>query len=158
MSKVVANQEFVKRLTKLLTPIVNSKGLILVELQLRPESSGLVLRLFVDWPEGGINLEECVQISRQVGCFLDVEDIVPGCYHLEVSSPGLTKSLVVPKDYEIFVGRMIKILVQDQGGKSCIYRGELKGLQEMNVHLGINNQLVIVPLNKIIKANLDINF
>jgi ribosome maturation factor RimP len=158
MAKATDNQELVERLTELLTPVVRSEGLILVELQFRPEGSGLVLRLFVDRPEGGVSLEECAQVSRQAGDLLDVEDIVPARFNLEVSSPGLTRRLKTPRDFEIFAGRLVKMMVREADGKNHTYRGHLKGLQGEEVVLDVEGRLKSVPLSAVLKAHLDIGF
>lgn len=158
MAKTADNQELVERLTGLLTPVVRSEGLILVELQFRPEGSGLVLRLFVDRPEGGVSLEECAQVSRQAGDLLDVEDVVPGRFNLEVSSPGLTRRLKTARDFEIFAGRAVKMMVREADGKNRTYCGLLKGMQGEEVVLEIEGKLRTAPLGQVLKANLDIGF
>lgn len=158
MAKATDNQELVERLTELLTPVVRSEGLILVELQFRPEGLGLVLRLFVDRPEGGISLEECAQVSRQASDLLDVEDIVPARFNLEVSSPGLTRRLKTARDFTIFAGRLVKMMVREADGKNRTYRGQLKGMQGEEVVLDVEGRLKSVPLAEVLKANLDINF
>jgi ribosome maturation factor RimP len=158
MAKTADNQELVERLTGLLTPVVRSEGLILVELQFRPEGLGLVLRLFVERPEGGVSLDDCAQVSRQASDLLDVEDIVPGRFSLEVSSPGLTRRLKTARDFTIFAGRLVKMMVRDADGKNRTYRGQLKGMQGEEVVLEVEGRLRTVPLGDVLKANLDISF
>ncbi len=158
MAQAAANQELLDRLNELLTPVVRSEGLILVELQFRPEGSGLVLRLFVDRPEGGVSLEECAQVSRQASDLLDVEDVIPKRFNLEVSSPGLTRRLKTPRDFEIFAGRLVKMMVREPDGKNRTYRGLLKGLQGGEVILEVEGRLRAVPLEGVLRANLDVSF
>jgi ribosome maturation factor RimP len=158
MAKTADNQELVERLEGLLTPVVRSEGLILVELQFRPEGSGLVLRLFVDRPEGGVSLDECAQVSRQASDLLDVEDVVPGRFHLEVSSPGLTRRLKTARDFEIFAGRLVKMMVREADGKNRTWRGQLKGMQGEEVVVEVEGRLRTAPLGEVLKANLDIGF
>ena len=69
-------EDFCRRLQEFVEPVVRSEGLVLVELQWRPEKRGSVLRLYVDRPEGGVTLEECAVVSRQVSDLLDVEDVI----------------------------------------------------------------------------------
>ncbi len=158
MAQAAANQELLDRLNELLTPVVRSEGLILVELQFRPEGSGLVLRLFVDRPEGGVSLEECAQVSRQASDLLDVEDVIPKRFNLEVSSPGLTRRLKTPRDFEIFAGRLVKMMVREPDGKMRTYRGLLKGIQGGEVILEVEGRLRAVPLEGVLRANLDVSF
>ena len=78
------------RLNTLLAPCVEAMGYELADLELKRESRGQVLRLFID-QDSGIGLEDCERVSGQVSALLDVEDPIPGHYSLEVSSPGLDR-------------------------------------------------------------------
>jgi ribosome maturation factor RimP len=153
-----AGGEMVLRLTDFLEPVVRSEGLVLVELTFQPEKQGLVLRLFVDRPQGGVTLDECQQVSRQVGDLLDVEDLVPEKYHLEVSSPGLTRRLKTRREYEIFAGRLASLVVTDDQGRSRKTTGVLKGLMGEEVLLEVNGKVQAIPLDRVAKANLEIEF
>ncbi len=153
--KTAAQQETLAKLQAMLEPVARSEGLVLVEMQYRPEGSGLVLRLFVDRPEGGVTLEECAQVSRQVSDLLDVEDMIPSRFHLEVSSPGLNRRLKTERDFELFAGRAVKVIYLDEQGKSRTVRGQLKGVQGQEVLLDMDGRMLAVPLARINKANLD---
>lgn len=155
VDKAAAQEALKIKLQEMLEPLVRSEGLILVELQYRAEDSGLVLRLYVDRPQGGVSLEECAKVSRQIGDLLDVEDLIPGHFRLEVSSPGLARRLRTPRDYEIFAGRTVKVMYLDQEGKSRTLRGALKGLQRGEVVVEAEGKLRTLPLESIAKANLD---
>ena len=85
-------EEILKRVGELSEPILAGEGFELVEIQFRRESRGWILRLFVD-REGGMSLDDCVRLSHEIGRGLDVEDLIEMPYTLEVSSPGLTRSL-----------------------------------------------------------------
>lgn len=151
-----ANAEIAQRLMALVEPIVRSEGLVLVELQWRSENIGQVLRLFVDRPEGGVTLDECSLISRQVSDLLDVEDPIGGAYRLEVSSPGLDRRLKSAREYAIFAGRLAKLVINDDGENSgrLVVRGRLMGLQGDDVLLEIDGRPKAVPLGQVVKANL----
>jgi len=136
--------------------VVRSEGLLLVELQYRPEGRGNVLRLYVDRPEGGVTLEECALVSRQVSDLLDVEDLLPGRYHLEVSSPGLTRQLKTKRDFEIFAGRTARLVVRSDPGGSDTLEGRLKGILGEEVLLDCGGQLKAVPLSRVAKAKLTV--
>jgi len=88
--------------------LLPSMGLELVEVQFRREQQGWVLRIFID-SEDGITLDHCSQVSRQLGDFLDVEDLIDYAYHLEVSSPGLERKLGKIEDFIRFCGKKTKI-------------------------------------------------
>ena len=94
--------------SRLADPILSSEGFELVEIEFRREARGWVLRLYVD-KEGGITLDDCAQISQEIGRNLDVEDFIMTPYILEVSSPGLTRSLKTEKDFMKYRDRLVKV-------------------------------------------------
>mgnify|MGYP001363178946 FL=1 len=98
---------------QLLEPVVEDMGyeLVTVELTGSP-SGGQVLRTYIDAP-GGILLEDCEQVSRQVSAILDVEGPIKGEYTLEVSSPGVDRPLVKPEHFERFQGNHVKVVMRE---------------------------------------------
>ena len=143
------------RLQELLEPLVRSEGLILVELQLRRENQGQVLRMYVDRPQGGITLDECALISRQSSDLLDVDDLIPGRYRLEVSSPGLTRRLRRPREYELFAGRLAKLVVHEPDGGTETVRGRLKGLMGQDVLIESQGRVRALAMDQVAKATLE---
>lgn len=97
------------RAQELLEPIVAGEGLELLEVEFIREREGWILRLFIDKPGGRVGLDECSQVSRAVDTALDVEDIIPHEYNLEVSSPGLNRPLKKPVHYERVKGQKVKV-------------------------------------------------
>jgi ribosome maturation factor RimP len=97
------------RAQELLEPIVAGEGLELLEVEFVREREGWVLRLFIDKPGGRVGLDECSQVSRAVDTVLDVEDIVPHEYNLEVSSPGVNRPLKKPAHFERVKGQKVKV-------------------------------------------------
>lgn len=89
--------------------LLESLGFELVDMEYLAADSRGVLRLYIDRPEGGITLDDCVTVSRQMAALLDVEDLIPFSYTLEVSSPGLNRPLKRPKDFLAHCGKKIKI-------------------------------------------------
>ena len=153
----VGSSEFCRRLQEFVEPVVRSEGLMLVELQWRPEKRGNVLRLYVERPEGGVTLDECAVVSRQVSDLLDVEDLIPAHFHLEVSSPGLTRLLKTRHEFEIFAGRTIRLTVKDDLGGSETLNGRLKGLVGDEVLVECDGRIRAVPLNQVAKAKLTVD-
>ena len=152
----VDSPEFVARLHELAEPVVRSEGLMLVELIWRREGKGRVLRLYVDRPEGGVTFDDCALVSRQLSHLLDVEDLVPAKYRLEVSSPGLTRQLKSPREYDIFAGRPARLVVKSPDGRTETVKGLLKGLAGEEVLIETKGRVRSVPLNQVAKANLEI--
>ena len=150
----------VEQIKAVALPLLDSLGIELVELEYRKEGQGMVLRLFIDKP-GGILLDDCAAVSRELSELLDVEDIIDANYNLEVSSPGLCRPLTKPADYERYAGRLVKIrtfemLADDAGNRRKTFLGELVGLDDGIVSLKlVEGQSAAVPLDKIAKANLE---
>lgn len=152
----VDSPEFIARLHELTEPVVRSEGLVLVELIWRREGRGRVLRLYVDRPEGGVTLDECAVVSRQISHLLDVEDFIPGKYSLEVSSPGLTRQLKNPREYDIFAGRPARVVIRDADGRTETVKGVLKGLAGEEVLIETKGRVRSVPLSQVAKAKLEV--
>jgi len=88
--------------------IVSSEGLELVHIDYRRQGRGFLLRVDID-KEGGVTLDDCQNISQQVSAFLDVEDVIPAEYELQVSSPGLDRKFYKQSDYQKFLGRLVRV-------------------------------------------------
>lgn len=88
--------------------IVEAEGLELVHVDYARKGRGFHLRIDID-KEGGVTVDDCSLISQQVSTYLDVEDFVPGEYDLEVSSPGLDRKFYSEKDYQKFIGRLVRV-------------------------------------------------
>jgi ribosome maturation factor RimP len=148
------------QVTKVAEQIASSLGMELVDLEYMRVGRDMVLRLFID-KEGGVTLDDCAGVSRELSEVLDVEDIIPDHYTLEVSSPGLDRPLKKVADYEKYKGRLVKIrtfepLLDDAGNKRKTFLGELKGLENGIVLLKLKEgQGAAIPFEKIAKANLD---
>ncbi len=159
----MAQIDVVSHLTELMQPVINSLGLELIEIEYKREGRQMVLRIFIDKPEG-ITVEDCSALSREISQLLDVEDIVPGHYNLEVSSPGLNRPLKTSTDYMKYIGRLIKLrtfelLPDDSGNRRKTFMGELLGLDNDMVRIKlIEGQTATIPLAKVAKANLEFVF
>jgi ribosome maturation factor RimP len=88
--------------------IVASEGLELVHIEYKRQGRGFLLRVDID-KEGGVNIDDCSLISQQVSTYLDVDDVIPGEYELQVSSPGLDRKFYSRTDYEKFTGRLVRV-------------------------------------------------
>lgn len=159
----MAKIDVVARVTELAEPLAASLGLELAEVEYRQEGRQMVLRLYID-KDGGVALDDCSAVSRELTEILDVEDFIQGHYNLEVSSPGLNRPLKKPSDFERYTGRLVKIrtfepLADDAGNMRKTFLGELLGLSDGIVRLKLNEgQTASVPLGKVAKANLEFEF
>jgi ribosome maturation factor RimP len=148
-------EEVINRITDLIQPYLMAQGVELVDLELtQPRRGRATLRLFVDHA-GGITLDEITRVSRVVGEILDVHDPISPSYTLEVSSPGLTRALKKPQDYERYAGRLVRLTTRSPWQGKQVHRGILKGLANEEVSLEEDQALVRIPLREIAKARLD---
>ena len=98
----------------LLAPAVEALGLELLGLEFRPGNGNALLRLYIDAPsrEGGVTLDDCEAVSREVSALMDVHDPIDSHYTLEVSSPGIDRPLFKPAHFARFVGESAKIALE----------------------------------------------
>ena len=126
----------------------------LVHLEMRRESGGMVVRLFID-KEGGVTLDDCAHVSRQVSARLDADDPIEGRYTLEVSSPGLDRPLSRDRDFERFSGHRVKVTTESPIDGQRNFIGRLNGLMAGAVHLVLEDgREVNIPRNRISRACL----
>ncbi|MDD6402068.1 MAG: ribosome maturation factor RimP [Lachnospiraceae bacterium] len=100
--------EIEKYCESLVTPIIKDNNFELVDVEYVKEGSDYYLRVFAD-KEGGINIDDCVLISRALEEKLDAEDKIEEAYILEVSSPGLTRPLKKDKDFKRSIGKLVEV-------------------------------------------------
>ncbi len=138
-------------------PMAQAEGLELVDVEYRREAQGWVLRAYID-REGGVTVDDCAAISRELGTMLEVRDIIPNRYFLEVSSPGLTRPLKKPEDFNKFRNKMIKLktFTPIEGRRN--FKGTLLGIEEERVRLEADGHIYEIPLQDIAKANLELEF
>ena len=120
--------EIVDRVCQMASAIAESETLELAGAEWKGSLRGRVLRVYIDGPDG-ITHDHCARVSRRLSAALDVEDLVPGKYSLEVSSPGLERRLRRPSDFERFEGRLVKVRARGTGSvtgriESC-WRGDV---------------------------------
>jgi ribosome maturation factor RimP len=129
----------------------------LVEIQYRREARGWVLRIYID-KEGGVTLDDCTRFSQELGSLLDVEDFISAPYTLEVSSPGLTRSLRTEKDFVRYCGHLIKVKTFDPIENRRQFRGRLLKFSENRIGIETEGRVFQIPLSNVAKANLEIEF
>ena len=139
---------------------IEALGYELVELERAGSKARPILRIRVDkegtTPENGVTLEDCRLVSRDVEAFLDAKEDLSERYVLEVSSPGIERPLVKPRDFERFAGKDVAIKTsQSVGDLGKRVEGVLRGLSNNDeVELEIKNEIVRIPRKEIKKAHL----
>jgi len=148
-----AQKEVIALVNTLAEPLCENEGMELVHVEYQRESAGWVLRLYIDRP-GGIMLEDCARVSRQMGDLLDVRVENIGPYSLEVSSPGIDRPLGKASDYERFKGNIARIRTSMPADGQKNFKGILSGLEDGVVTLLIDDKTVAIPFQTITRARL----
>jgi ribosome maturation factor RimP len=155
----------VEKVREIASRVAADRGLEIFDVQFRREAPGMVLRIQIDRPgpaasaEDSVSVDDCAQVSRELSAILDVEDVVPSAYTLEVSSPGLDRPLRHADDYRRFAGRLAKIVMREKVDGQGFYRGKLAGVDGTDVLIEADDrQTHRVPLAAITRANLEVEF
>lgn len=147
-----------KAVLEILHPIVEENSCELVDIKYLRERGGRVLRIYLD-KEGGITVDDCADVSRELSVALDAYDILPGNpYTLEVSSPGLRRPLNRQSDYERFKGRKVKIKTADPVDDRRVFSGTLLGMDGEMILVEVDGRSCSVPFSSVSRANLEIDF
>jgi ribosome maturation factor RimP len=146
-------QKVVNQIWSLAEPLCESEGLELVQVEYQRESAGRILRLYVDKP-GGIRLDDCVGVSRQLSDILDVYLEAVGPYNLEVTSPGPERPLAKKEDFDKFNGNRVKIKTYQPLNGRKNFTGVLLGIAGDAVSLQIDGQTITLAYGNISKARL----
>lgn len=140
-------------------------GLEVFDVQFRREAGGMILRVQIDRPgpaataEDSVSVEDCAHVSRDLSALLDVEDVVPTAYTLEVSSPGLDRPLRGLADFERFAGRRAKVVVREAVDGQTFFRGRLAGVEADAVLIdGEQGGRHRLPVALVTRANLEVEF
>jgi ribosome maturation factor RimP len=161
----MAAETVVEQVRALAGRVAAGHGLEIFDVQFRREAPGMVLRVQIDRPgpaataADSVSVEDCAHVSRELSAILDVEDVVPTAYTLEVSSPGLDRPLRRPDDYRRFAGRTAKIVMRQRVDGQGFFRGKLGGLDGTDVLIDADDRKTHrVPLDVITRANLEVEF
>lgn len=141
----------------LIEPLLEDIGFELVEVEYLTLHGRWVLRLYID-KEGGVTIDNCVDVSRDLGEIIDVKEIIDHEYVLEVSSPGLNRPLRKEKDFIKVIGNKIKLkMSQDLNGQKN-FNGNLKDYNNRTVYLETDEGIIELLFENIEKANLIFDF
>ena len=147
-----------ERVRQLIGQVVEGQGYEMVEVEFKGAGKRSVLRIFIDKADG-ISHRDCELVSEQVGTVLDIEDLIPSSYTLEVSSPGLDRKLVKETDYSRFDGKLARIQTRIPLNQQKVFRGRLQGLYGGKVRLELQRgSLLDIPLDVIQEARLEIDW
>jgi len=135
--------------------IVASEGLELVDIEYKPGKNRGLLRIFID-KEGGVTLNDCENVSRQLGTLLDVEDVMKSAYVLEVSSPGLDRPMRTDREYRRALGYRVKLTILDDQGNTEQLAGKLIAISDQDLVLEDRGKNRTIPRAFIKRAIQDL--
>ena len=143
----------VNQIYEMVKPIADELNYQIYHIEYVKENGEYYLRIYIE-KEGGITLSDCEALSRRVSDLMDEKDPIPEAYFLEVSSPGLNRTLFTEAHYKRFVGRevMVKLTKAIEGKKSI--KGILKEVNEENIIVEADT-LISIPKDKIKSANIE---
>jgi ribosome maturation factor RimP len=145
-----------QRVLKLAGQIADEQGLEVFDIELLGRGK-LLLRVFID-KKGGVTLDDCERFSKNLGAILDVEDLFPGPYTLEISSPGLNRPLKGIKDFEKNIGKLIRIVTVEKIENQSFFIGRIIKVDSDFVYLSVNKREIRISFEKISKARLEVEF
>jgi ribosome maturation factor RimP len=166
-------KDVVEQVRALASRVAGTYALDIFDVQFRREAGGMVVRIQIDRPgpaataEESVSVEDCAHVSRDLSAILDVEDLVPTAYTLEVSSPGLDRPLRHADDYRRFSGRRAKLVMREAVDGQTFFRGRLAGVDEGRPGVFAVLAVLIdaddgrrhrVPIGVITRAHLEVDF
>jgi ribosome maturation factor RimP len=168
---ITPKAEDITRLRGAAERVARTHGLDIFDVQLRREPIGMVLRVVIDRPDPGrveapdeaVGIDDCQRVSQDLSALLDVEDefgeqALGEQYTLEVSSPGLDRPLRNEADYRRFSGRLAKLVTTEPIERQSAFAGRIAGIDAGHVLLEEGRKTHRVPLGKIKRAHLDVEF
>jgi ribosome maturation factor RimP len=155
-------------LERVVEPIARAHGAEVVDLELKTERGSWVLRVYVEKAgasvqnlstrDAAVNLELCANVSRDLSPALDVADLIPHAYHLEVSSPGVERPLRGERDFTRFAGQKAKLRLREAVDGQRVLVGALDGVSEGKVRVALGTSTREVPLSSVESARLVFEF
>ena len=153
MTDLIAKTSIDQRLAEIVTPVIEDMGFELVRLRLMGGNTK-TLQIMAERPEGGIEVDECAQISTAVSAILDVEDPITDAYDLEVSSPGIDRPLTRLKDFETYEGYEAKLETHELIDGRKRFRGVLAGIEGGEVLVNVDEGTIGLQFDWLAEAKL----
>lgn len=151
------NKTILEKVGALAADLCESEDMEFVHTEFATMGKQRLLRIYID-KEGGVGIDDCALISRELSNLLDVKIDIPGKYSLEVSSPGLNRPLVKPDDFKRFKGEKAYIQTLtplSEGSKRCNFKGIITDSDNESVKIILENKTETIPFEKIKSARLN---
>lgn len=143
-----------EKIADLVTPAIDALGLTLWGCEYIPAGKDSTLRIYIDRPEQGVNVDDCALVSRQISAIMDVEDPISSAYYLEVSSPGLDRPFFKPEQYAPYVNKTINVRtrIAEMGRRK--FKGKLVAVEDTQILVEVDREVYEIPFSNIDKAHL----
>ncbi|KHQ53517.1 MULTISPECIES: ribosome maturation factor RimP [Mameliella] len=153
MTDLIAKTGMDKRLAEIVQPVIEDMGFELVRIRLM---GGQVptLQIMAERPQGGIEVDECAEISTAVSAVLDVEDPIIDTYTLEVSSPGIDRPLTRLKDFDTYEGYEARLETSEMIEGRKRFRGVLAGVEDGEVLINLDEGTIGLQFDWLTDAKL----
>ena len=149
-------EELAGKIRELIEPAIDSMGVELDDMELGRMKGKILLRVYIE-KQGGVSIDDCEKVSREIATVLDVEDPVPGAYILEVSSPGLDRPLRKPRDFIRFSGKKVRVVTNEPVDKQTFFVGKIENATDEDVMLVLQkDKKITISYNNISKARLEV--
>lgn len=152
-----ATSVVIREISQLIEPILDEMDVELVDIEYLSYHGRWIVRIYVD-KEGGITVDDCARVSREIDEIIDIKDVIPHAYVLEVSSPGLNRPLKKDKDFQRAVGKKIKARISVPLKGRRHFTGYLKDFRNGTLYLEVEDNPVSLSLRDVEKANLVYEF
>ena len=169
VSDGVPYEDFVLEVRAIAERVARGFGLEIFDVQIRRESIGWVLRIFIDGPQTdreaaidptqeSVSLDDCQRVSRDLSAVLDADFTIDHAYTLEVSSPGLDRPLRHLNDCRRFTGRLAKIVTREAVDGLNYVAGRIAGVDDEHVIVDTGNRVHRIPWSAVSRARLEVEF
>ena len=150
----MSKKKIITRVSEILEGFLSENGMSLYHGEYVKEGPDHILRVYIDKDDGYISTEDCEKVSRFLSDRLDEEDAIESSYILEVSSPGLDRTLVTPEHFNRFMGHDVEVSLYKELDGSKTLTGTLAGYGDEGLVLTIEGKDVAVDKKQIAKVNL----
>ncbi|MEN3013145.1 MAG: ribosome maturation factor RimP [Endomicrobiia bacterium] len=156
----MSKNEIIEKVKEVISPVLESGGYELVDIEYDLSQEGRVLRIYID-KDGGVKIKDCETVTAMVLTVLDTHKIIEEDYFIEVSSPGIYRELKKEKDFLRYIGHRIKVKLYNsmelpQFGKQKVFFGKLKDFKNNTLWIVLDNNLEICfDMSIVAKVNLE---
>jgi ribosome maturation factor RimP len=148
----------VGRVWQIAEPLVTEYGMEIVDIDYRREGRGNVLRFYLDRQGGGVTIDELTAMSRRLGDVVEVHDVVPGRYVLEVSSPGINRRLRQPAHFRRYIGKRVRVRTVERSAGRREFTGALRAVEDGGVVITAGDGDLFISFDNIAQANYEHDF